>query len=145
MTLEVVCLLDRLIQSCVWVHYLLLLICGLLLRTDLVLLQVLETVVQDFADRQTVVHQLLDHNVVEIVLLQGRYASEEALFELEESDLVCWLDLREYLLPEVLELLEEGGVSGGHHAVHVRVVRARRLQPHSQDLTKHVPVQAEHV
>ena len=71
MTLEVVRLLNRLIQNCVWVHYLLLLINGLLLRTYLVLLQVLETVVQNFADRQTVVHQLLDHNVVEIVLLQG--------------------------------------------------------------------------
>ena len=138
-------MLDRLVKCSVGVHYLLLLISGLLLSTYLVLFQVLETVVQNFTDRQSIVHQLFDHHVVEVVLLQGRYAGKQALFELEESNLVCWLDLREYLLPEVLELREEGWVSGSHHAVHVWVVRARCLQPHSQDLAKHVPVQAENV
>ena len=122
LTLEIVCLLDRLVECCVGVHYLLLLISDLLLCTYLVLLEVLETVVQDFTDRQAIVHQLLDHHVVKVVLLQGRYAGEQALFELEESDLVCWLDLREYLLPEVLELCEEGRISGSHHAVHIWVV-----------------------
>ena len=137
--------LQRVVHGCIRIRDLGRSISCLLLLQNFVLDKVLKTVVEDLTDLKTILCQLLDDIIVEVALLKAVNAGKHALLQLQKSNLFSRLDLAQDLLPEMFERKDKSGVSSCHCAINIWKLLTGGLEADAQNLTKHVPVQSEHI